>query len=287
MAGHHHTEHGGPGESAKLRSRNAAISVLVLAYSMFGIVGFVSGMISPTPIVKVISSGLTIFSYTAIAILSKRLSFRELFTAMLPLNLINIVRSYADLGLMILKYQGGVGEVTRTLSEFVFLASEAHAINQTVTPEMVNEAIGPDAWTTILQVSHASNAVAGATDVSSSIVHGLPVIGPVVEFFFSLPEWVGLLAGFFIIIYMVLDSAISILSNLFTLISSPIILVLSTFTVIHLKTNIAYIYIALAAWLPIAATVDSFTKIYVFRILFFRFMRNHPFIAAYAEGGPL
>jgi len=51
------------------------------------------------------------------------------------------------------------------------------------------------------------------------------------------------------------------------------------------KLNVVYVYLFPQFWLPIAATVDSFLRIYLLRALFFRLLKNHPLINSYAEGG--
>jgi len=266
-----------------VKTRNVAISVLVLAYSMFGIVGFVSEILSPTPIMKVLSSGLIFFSYATIAILSKRMKFRELFMALVPFNVFNIIDSYADLGMTIIKYQGTWGELSRLFTEYFWLKWDAVEANQTVTKEMILEKLGEKGFIIAKGVSDAASTVNGTINFTGN----LPYVSEAGKLIDSFPEWVKILAIIIMGIYLFLDMATYILSNLVLFFGGPLFIIAISMIIIQTRANFAYLYVAFIAWPPIAAVFDSFIRIYIFRAIFFRLLRRHPLIQSYADGSYL
>ena len=256
-----------------MNTKGVAVSTIVLAYSMFGVIGFISSMVSCSPITRVISSGLTFFSYACISVLSKRMSFRELFRVLMPLNLFNVIKSYADTGYMILKYRSMFGGLLDWGNEYFWLNLDAIGNNETLTAEFINKTKGPEFLGIVEKVNNTSNFL------------DHPYLSDINSFIEGIPTWVLAIIVGVILLYVAADFIIIFLSNMFTAITYPIIYVLAAFACIVFRLNVYYAYLIPHMWLPIAATVDSFLRIYILRALFFRFFKNHPLIASYAAVG--
>ena len=246
------------GVDSKLKSRNVAIQVIVLAYSMFGVIGLSSQMLSPSPIMYAIGSGLAIFAYSTIAVLSTRLSFRELFSVLMPLNIINAIKSYVELGYFYLKYQPFFDQV----SNLGNLVLEAAKKNVTLTSDYLTDNLGSDVLRFNLSIPYKEKFV--------NFVNGVP-------------DWVAVVLFILILGYMGCDLILSVVSNLFAIITLPIVFAVTSVLIVSFNLNISYIYFALRIWIPIATTIDSFLRVYILRKLFFKFMKNHPLIKTYAE----
>jgi len=257
-----------------------AVSTLVLAYSMFGVVGFVSSFVSPDPITRAVSSGVTIFSYACISVLSMKLRFRELFRVLMPLNVFNVVKAYADTGYMMLKYQSMWGNLVKYVNQhfwYVFDLKELVENNQTLTLELINST----------KEGQGFIDMASKMNETASLFNNIPFIDDVSqwgEFIENLPTWVLGIVLILMIFFTASELFFSFISNAFTIVTYPIILLLGVFLVIHFRLNVWYVYLIPQFWIPVAATVDSFLRIYFFRALFFRFFRNHPLISQYAKG---
>jgi len=245
----------------KSKSQKLSIQVIVLAYSMFGVIGLSSQMLLPSPILYAINSGLSVFAYSAIAVLSKRLSFRELFNVMMPLNILNAVSAYLNLGYFYLKHQSLFNQI----NEFGRVAIEAAKNNVTLSSDYLVENMGSD----VLRFN-----------TSIPIIEQVKTAIPDLSF---IPDWVAYLLAVCIFIYMVLDLSFSIISNIFTIITIPIIYIAIVLIAFEFNLGYLYIYFIPKIWIPIAATVDSFLRIYILRALFFRFMKHHPLIKSYME----
>jgi len=259
-----------------------AVSTLVLAYSMFGVVGFVSSFVSPDPITRAISAGLTLFSYACISVLSMKLSFRELFRVLMPLNVFNIVKAYADTGYMMLRYQSLFGDWIKYANQHFWYLSDLNELvknNQTLTLELINSTKeGKDFIDMTLKLNETAHQINGLTP-------DLPFLGDAAKFIEGLPVWVVMIALIVGILFAGSEFFFSLISNAFTIVTCPIIFVLGVVCVINFRLNVWYVYLIPQLWVPVAATVDSFLRIYLLRALFFRFFRNHPLISQYAKGG--
>jgi len=260
-----------------LRTGHVAVSTLVLAYSLFGMIGFVSSFVSPDPITRVVSSGVTIFSYACISVLSMKLSFREMFRVLMPLNLLNIVKAYADTGYMMLRYQSMFGGLLKYVNQHFWYVADLAKSNQTLTLELINSTQeGRDFIDMALKMNE-----------TNTLIPDIPFLGDAAKFIQGLPAWVLGIVLIIVLFFTASELFFSFISNAFTIVTYPIILLLGAFLVIHLRLNVWYVYLIPQLWVPVAATVDSFLRIYFFRALFFRFFRNHPLISQYAAGGNL
>jgi len=258
-----------------------AVGTLVLAYSMFGVVGFVSSFVSPDPITRAISSGLTIFSYACISVLSMKLSFKELFRVLMPLNVLNVVKAYADTGYMMLRYQSMFGGLLKYVNQHFWYVTDLAKSNQTLTLELINSTQeGRDFIDMTLKMNETTNQI-------DNLIPDLPFLGDAAKFIEGLPTWVLMIILILVILLSASELLFKLISNAFTIITYPIIYVLVALLVIHFRLNVWYVYLIPQLWVPVAATVDSFLRIYFFRALFFRFFRNHPLISQYAAGGNL
>lgn len=237
-------------------SKHTAIQVVILGYSMFGIIGLSSRFFSSSPITYAIGSSLTIFSYSTIAILSKKLTFKELFTTLIPLNIINALSSYVTMGFTYIKYQPFFDMVFEYGD--VFINATKHNTTVPGLKEYFN--------TTEKQILPKFE---------------IPYLNSINQFFNEIPIWVYLILGVLIIIWVLADIIISFISDLFFWISYPLITLGIAFLIIYSDTPASLIYFLPKIWIPIASTVDSFLRIYVLRALFFRFFKNHPLVKQY------
>jgi len=267
-----------------LRTGHVAVGTLVLAYSMFGVVGFVSSFVSPDPITRAISSGLTIFSYACISVLSMKLSFRELFRVLMPLNVFNVLKAYADTGYMMLKYQSMFGGLVKYFNQhfwYVFDLNELVKNNQTLTLELINSTKeGQDFIDMALKLNETASQI-------NSLTPDVPFLGDAAKFIEGLPMWAMVIILVLVGFFAATELFFSLISNAFTIVTYPLIFVLGTLLILHFRLNVWYVYLIPQLWVPVAATVDSFLRIYILRALFFRFFRNHPLISQYAKGGNL
>jgi len=258
-----------------------AVSTLVLAYSLFGMIGFVSSFVSPDPITRVVSSGVTIFSYACISVLSMKLSFREMFRVLMPLNLLNIVKAYADTGYMMLRYQSMFGGLLKYVNQHFWYVADLAKSNQTLTLELINPTQeGRDFIDMTLKMNETTNQI-------NNLIPDIPFLGDAAKFIQGLPAWVLGIVLIIVLFFTASELFFSFISNAFTIVTYPLIFVLGTLLVLHFRLNVWYVYLIPQLWVPVAATMDSFLRIYILRALFFRFFRNHPLISQYAAGGNL
>jgi hypothetical protein len=254
-------------------SKKISISTIILAFSMFGIIGFVSSMLSYSPISKFISSGFIIFSYASIAVLSKRLSFKELFKVLMPLNIINIIKSYLETGYMMMKMRGILGSILDWANDYLWLGIDAVKQNKSLTMEFINQTKGKEFLDMTLKINSTAN-----------LIPNIPYSNEISNFLEGIPDWLSIFALIILIFYIMGEFIFMFLSNLFTIITWPIIFVMSAIFCLHFKVNIFYAYLIPCFWVPIAAVVDSFLRIYIFRFIFFRLLKNNPLISSYAKG---
>jgi len=244
---------------------------------MFGIVGFLSEMLSPTPIVQFISSGLTLFSYACIAVLSKRMSFKELFKVLMPLNIINIARTYAEGALFWVRFKPVLDPALDYANTKIQVGIEAIRNNVTVTREYLNQTLGKEFFEIDSQLNETVRSIPSFIDEKG-----------ITDFLSSVPTWAYAILLIITVIWVGSSLLIKLLNNLFTAVTYPIIYFILLCCVVVFKMNIIYVYVILnIGWLPLATTVDSFLRIYILRALFFRFLKKHPLIFAYSEGHPL
>ena len=237
-----------------MNTRSVSIQVLVLAYSMFGVIGFSSKLFAPSPITYAIGSGLILFSYSCIAVLSKKLSFKQLFVVLVPLNILNIISAYASLAYTYMKYQPLYDSLFQYADVVIY-----NAKNNITTPTM--------------------REYFNTTDKSfPSLEFEIPYIDKISSALTGLPDWVWIILLVLIIGYVAFDLVLKFLENVFTTLTYPVIIIALSLMIIKSDLPTSLIYFIPQLWIPIAATFDSFLRIYILRALFFRFMRNHPYI---------
>lgn len=240
-----------------MKSKHIAIQVIILGYSLFGVIGLTSQLLAPSPITYFIGSSLVFFSYSTIAVLSKKLNFKELFYILIPLNIMQITKSYASLGLFYLKFK----PILDQMEEYYGIAIETVRDNVTLTPDYLKEV---------------------GTDISLLNVT-VPYVDKIEVFTQNIPTWAFGVIGVVLVLYMASDLMIQFLSNAFTVLTYPIVLIITALCVTFYGVTPMAIYYVPRLWIPIASVIDSFLRIYILRALFFRLLKNHPLIKTYAE----
>lgn len=244
-----------------MNAKNTSISVLILGYSLFGSIGLISTSFSASPIIWAIGSSLTLFAYSSIAILSKRITFKQLFITLIPLNIINAIASYAKVGLLYLKYQPIYDLASKYSIKYMEVSKLARENNITLTEDYLNNSLGPDLYQFRSAINRTSNK-------KIDFLEKIP--NPVYYTFFAI-----------LVIYVSADFILGFIQNMVSLITYPIVMVISMLVAVHYNISIVVAYFVPQIWLPIAATIDSFLRIYILRGIFVRFLRTHPLIKQY------
>lgn len=183
-----------------------------------------------------------------------------------------MVKAYAETGFTILIVQSLFGRWFDWGNEYFQVVRDGLANNETITAEYLNKTVSTDAL----------NAIGKVTNMTSNLSNH-PQLIKIQEYVEGVPAWLLIIIMLFLTINVCFDLVIAGLQNAFLIMTYPIIYALTALLILLFRLNIIYIYVIPQLWLPLAATVDSFLRIYILRALFFRFFRNHPLISTYAS----